>query len=1153
MQGVLSGSNKKGRLMGGGWKRLVTILSLALGLAAGLTAPFAHADDAFPVVRFYNERTGTHFYTIDTAERDQVLRLYPWFDYEGVQFYAYKTQVAGSQPVFRFFNSSTGTHFYTIVPDEKDYVLAHFPVFAFEGPVYYAMNAPMAGSEDLYRFFNTRTGAHFYTTSAPERDHVQATWPWFTYEGVAYQVFADVTAGGGDAGGGGGGADATTTVLQSSVNPAAVGANVMFTATVSGAAPTGSVRFAENGTVINGCAAVVLVTSANTGTASCSTTTLTAGSHTIMASYGGDTANAISDSTLVEVIDGGPTAVPTKTTLSTSANPASVGEAITLTASVVGDAPTGIVNFTDNAQSIGCSAVSLSVAGTATCSTAQLAKGPHNLMASYGGDAGNLSSSGTLTQIINATGPVTTMTTLVTSANPAASGASVTFTATVTGKAPTGAVNFMDGAGSISNCAVVPFAVGSGNSRTAACTTTTLAVGTHSIAAKYSGDIANASSTSATISETITGIPAPLVPKVAFSLSNTLIIAPQAVTITATATETGGTIAKVSLYLNGAKLVDLAASPYSFTTAALPAGTHMIYATATDTLGTVTSTLTQNVVAIAGPPPVATTDADVWRLLNQATFGASQSEAAKVLSMGIGNWIDSQMTQPASGYPDTKYNVISLKPTPTCNMQDPQGKNYPADSPQAVCARDQLTLAGVQRDFFTNALTAPDQLRQRVAWALSQIAVISGNESNLFYAHVMARYQNIMFEEAFGNYQTLLQKITLSPAMGNYLDMANNDRASGARVANENYAREIMQLFSVGLQELFDDGTTINDTDGIPIPTYDQTTIKEFAKIFTGYTYADPASPGSPATKKNPSYYAANMVPYPITANSGHETSIKTLLSYTDQGVVTTGIVPANQVPPQLDLDMAVQNVFMHPNTPAYISRQLIQRLVTGNPSKAYLSRISAVFKNNGAGVRGDMKAVVKAILLDPEARGPGNPDPTFGTLREPVLAITSAIRALNGITDGNRLPNAANNLGQNPYFAPTVFNYFPPDATIPGTATLAPEFAIHTTNSAVARANLMYTLVYNGYSPDATIPNATGTRLDLSQFAALANNPAAMVTRYSEVLTGGQLDPAAQALVVTAVTAVPISATPTAAERMARAQMGAYLILSSYHFQVQH
>ncbi len=212
------------------------------------------------------------------------------------------------------------------------------------------------------------------------------------------------------------------------------------------------------------------------------------------------------------------------------------------------------------------------------------------------------------------------------------------------------------------------------------------------------------------------------------------------------------------------------------------------------------------------------------------------------------------------------------------------------------------------------------------------------------------------------------------------------------------------------------------------------------------------------------------------------------------------------------------------------------------------------MFKNNGASplVRGDLKAVVRAILMDPEARGPGNPDPSFGTLREPVLAVTAVIRALNGITDGNRLPGATSNLGQNPYFAPTVFNYFPPDATIPGTTYRAPEFAIHTTNSAVARANLMYTLVYNGYAPDPTIPGATGTRLDLSQFSALAANPAAMVARYSEVLTGGQFDPTAQGIVVTAVNAIPLSSPPTPAQLLQRAQMAAYLMLSSYHFQVQ-
>jgi len=295
--------------------------------------------------------------------------------------------------------------------------------------------------------------------------------------------------------------------------------------------------------------------------------------------------------------------------------------------------------------------------------------------------------------------------------------------------------------------------------------------------------------------------------------------------------------------------------------------------------------------------------------------------------------------------------------------------------------------------------------------------------------------------------------------------------------------------------------------------------------------------------RKNPPFYDANMVTYPITANSGHETSQKILLNGT--------IVPANQTPQQ-DLDSAVLNVFTHPNTPAYISRQLIQRLVTGDPSPQYLTRISAVFKNNGQGVRGDLKAVVKAILMDPEARGPGNPSPSFGSLREPVVAITAAIRALNGITDGNRLAAAASNLGQNPLFPPTVFNYFPPDATIPGTSTREPEFAIHTTVSAVGRANTFYTLVYGGYAPDPTVPGSTGTKLDLSQFAALATTPAAMVSKFSDVLSGGQFDPAAQAIVVTAVNAVSISAAPTAAERLARAQMAAYLMLSSYHFQVQ-
>ena len=242
----------------------------------------------------------------------------------------------------------------------------------------------------------------------------------------------------------------------------------------------------------------------------------------------------------------------------------------------------------------------------------------------------------------------------------------------------------------------------------------------------------------------------------------------------------------------------------------------------------------------------------------------------------------------------------------------------------------------------------------------------------------------------------------------------------------------------------------------------------------------------------------------------------------------------------------------MHPNTPTFVSKQLIQRLVTGNPSPAYVARISAVFANNGSGVRGDLQAVVRAIMLDPEARGPAKTAPDFGTLREPVLVVTGLLRALSGVTDGAQLSTQTGNLGQNPYFAPTVFNYFPPDSTVPGTSVLAPEFAIHTTNTAVGRANLVYRLVYQPFAADATIINSSGTRLFLDQFESLATTPAAMVTEINRVLAGGQFPAALEPTIVTAVNAVTLSATPTQAERANRVRMAVYLMASSYDYQVQ-
>lgn len=637
--------------------------------------------------------------------------------------------------------------------------------------------------------------------------------------------------------------------------------------------------------------------------------------------------------------------------------------------------------------------------------------------------------------------------------------------------------------------------------------------------------------------------PTAQLPRITLALSNTLFSPGATVTLTGTATATasGATVTRVSFFMNGTKLVDDTTSPYSTTVTLPTAGSYQFYAEVQDSLGQVVQTLKQTAVA-QNAPAVATTSADIWRLLNQATFGASQAEAARVLSLGIPGWINDQMTKPVSGYPDTKYNRIQLGSTTDCTTTMPNGTGYPADSPQAVCARDQLTLAMLQRDFFVNALYGQDQLRQRVAWALSQIVVTSANEPDLSFAHVMSRYQNIMFQEAFGNYENLLRKVTYNPAMGNYLDMVNNDRPSGTRVPNENYAREIMQLFSINLDELNADGTPILDATGNKIPTYDQNTIKEFARVFTGYTYANSPTQTS-ATGKQGRYYGGPMVPYPTTTTAGHDPNAKTLLNGTT--------LPAGQTGQQ-DIDAAVRNVFMHPNTPVYVGKQLIQRLVTGNPSPAYVARVSAKFVDNGSGVRGDMAAVVKAILLDTEARGAAKTTADFGQLREPVLAVTGVLRALNSLTDGNRLAGATGNLGQQPFFSPTVFNYFMPDAKVPGTAILGPEFGIHTTVTAVGRANLIYTLVYGGYAPDTTVPDATGTRLFLAPFEAVADNPAAMVSLLNQHLAGGQFPVSLEPTIVTAVSAITASATITAAERTNRARMAAYLMATSYDYQVQ-
>jgi len=625
-------------------------------------------------------------------------------------------------------------------------------------------------------------------------------------------------------------------------------------------------------------------------------------------------------------------------------------------------------------------------------------------------------------------------------------------------------------------------------------------------------------------------------PVVALAASTTTTTAPGQVTLTANASDPDGTVASVSFYQSGVRLITLTVAPYVYTAPLTSAGTYTFTAQAADNLGATATSSPVSVQANGGaPPPPPTASVDIYRLLNQATFGFTQAEAARVQSMGIPAWVDDQFAQPLSGYPDANYTILSLVTTPACTNVDPTTKvALPPADPRNICYRDNLTPTRVQRNFFTNAVSQPDQLRQRVAWALSQMLVISTVDRDLSIAYPMTRYQNILFQNAFGNFETLLNQVTLSPSMGYWLTMVNNDKGNPltGREPNQNYAREIMQLFSIGLVELDLGGDPILDATGQPIPTYDQNTIAQFANIFTGWTYP---KPGVATTTKNPADYEIPMVTY----LNGHETAAKVLLPGVDQNI------PANQTAP-LDIQMAIHNIFMHPNVGPFIGQQLIQHLVTSNPSPAYVARVATVFNDNGSGVRGDLQAVVRAILLDPEARGAAAPD-TFGQLREPALMVTGILRALGVATDGAGLSARTSTLGQPIYSSPTVFNYYPIDYTIPNTTLSGPEFGNHNSFTSVQRQNQVYSLVYQGIVADPTVPNPVGTFINTKPYEALAATPAAMVDALNQALLGGTLPANAAQIIVNSVTQVPV------ANVVERARMAIYQMASSFHFQVQH
>ena len=509
--------------------------------------------------------------------------------------------------------------------------------------------------------------------------------------------------------------------------------------------------------------------------------------------------------------------------------------------------------------------------------------------------------------------------------------------------------------------------------------------------------------------------------------------------------------------------------------------------------------------ATSPPPPSggggggapAITEKAASRFLNQATFGATPEEIAEVQSTGFEQWILDEFAKPQESFLQSVLLV---------------------EASGAEAGRDELS-----ETFWTRAILGDDQLRQRVGFALSQILVASYADGQLADRPVaMANYMDIISAGAFGNYRQTLENVTYSPAMAIWLTYLQNQKADAERevVPDENYAREIMQLFTIGLVELQPNGELRLDGAGEAIETYDNDDITELAKVFTGLSWAERSR-----FLGNPDDVRSEYLPL-VMFEEEHSPESKSFLGTT---------IPAN-TPGDQSISLALDALFNHQNTPPFVSRQLIQRLVTSNPSSAYVNRVANAFRTGsftmpdgrvaGGGGRGDMRAVVAAILLDAEARDEtATTGVQYGKLREPVIRFTQWARAF-GVTDTDvdnveRVQNttAPSALNQQGYRSPSVFNFYRPGYVAPGTESaaagmVAPELQITTAASVTGYANFMDDFIFNDDGRTDFAPNYE-TEL------ALAGDAAALVDHLDLLLTSNSLTAATRSQVIDAVNAI--------------------------------
>lgn len=531
--------------------------------------------------------------------------------------------------------------------------------------------------------------------------------------------------------------------------------------------------------------------------------------------------------------------------------------------------------------------------------------------------------------------------------------------------------------------------------------------------------------------------------------------------------------------------------------------------------------------------------ADRKRFLEQATFGPTDAEDFRLRRIGLRTWLAEQFQLPYPT-PTNPYPDLELKPNDINN-----GCPFVRTTPEyRLCTRTYYSQYPLQTWFFKEAFYGKPQLRHRVAWALHQLWVTSGFDIRQS-SHMIA-YHQVLSDNAFGNFRDLMKEMTLNPAMGDYLDMAR----STANNPNENYAREILQLFTIGLFMLNQDGTLQLDGNNEPIPTYNQTAVDNFTKVFTGFRFCNVGCPNSTPG-------AVNFKDPLILTQSLHNTEAKTLLDYPNP--VNKNI--AAGLNGNTELELALDNIFYHPNVAPFVSKFLIQHLVTSDPSPAYIGRVSAVFNNNGSGIRGDLKAVVRAILLDPEARGDEKTDPNYGKLREPVQLTTNIYRHFDvKSADGTQqsdgyvvaLPFI---MGQFPFYPPTVFNYYPPNYVVPGTTLLAPEFGIMNTGSAIGRTDASTVLAFIALEVDSNNnpPNyPQGSSIDVSSLIPVSQGDPtanALVDALDRKLMHSTMSNEMREKVISAVVAVPSN---TVEEHEFRVRTAIFTIASSSQYQIQ-